>query len=241
MYIQKRLMKFFLQLFIDILILETQHFFISPVVTFNAERSLSKTTETLSMDSIFFIYIVLNCLTCCLRGQIASVSRNHSRLFLPLRLVSAEHISKEFYYAIERSDNSKENLQHKLQHFLENLQKNLTMSTVLSDFGNSDTSAENYIVRMHELSTFFYEASKSFGQFSNDVETFYEITKNSSHALLLKLRQVPTAQPKYVKILLTNYFAEMEFFHMLFSEIVDDALEYTIGTLSAIQKIFFLR
>ncbi|KAH8249818.1 hypothetical protein KR038_002250 [Drosophila bunnanda] len=191
------------------------------------------------MKLFLSIYLILNNLIWSFQGQITSVTSNHPKLSLPFHSISAEHVSKEFYYAIERSDRSKEKLQRKLQHFLENLQKNLTMSTVLSDFGTSNTSAENYSVRMHELLKFFYEASNVFGQFSNDVEKFYETSKNSSHALLLKLRQIPTAQPKYVKVLLTNYFSEMEFFHMMFSEVVNDALEYTIGTLTAIQKIFF--
>ncbi|XP_017029108.1 uncharacterized protein [Drosophila kikkawai] len=191
------------------------------------------------MHSVLLIFIVLNCLLWCFQGQTASVSSNHPRLPMPLHSISAEHISKDFYYAIEKSDRSKDKLQRKLLHFFENLQKNLTMSTVLSDFGKSDTSAENYIVRIHELLKFFYEASNVFEEFSNDVEKFYEASKNSSHALLLKLRQVPTAQPKYVKVLLTNYFAEMEFFNIMFSEIVNDAMEYTVGTLTAIQKIFF--
>ncbi|KAH8241724.1 hypothetical protein KR032_007545 [Drosophila birchii] len=192
------------------------------------------------MNSFNSIYIVfLNYLIWCFQSQIAGVSSNHPRLALPFHSISAEHISKDFYYTIERSDRSKEKLQHKLHHFLEDLQKNLSMSTVFSDFRKSDPSAANYIVRIDKLLIFFYEASNVFGQFSNDVETFYEASKNSSHALLLKLRQIPTAQPKYVKVLLTNYFTEMEFFHMMFSEVINDALEYTIGTLTAIQKIFF--
>ncbi|XP_020809826.1 uncharacterized protein LOC110185387 [Drosophila serrata] len=191
------------------------------------------------MNSFLLKNIVLICLIWCFRGQIASVSSNHPGLSLPFHSISAEHVSKEFYYAIERSDKSKEKLQQKLHNFFENLQKNFSMSTVLSDLRKKETSAENYIVRMQELVTFFYEASDVFGEFSKDVEKFYDISKYSSHALLLKLRQIPTAQPKYVKVLLTNYFSEMEFFHMMFSEVVNDALEYTIGTLTAIQKIFF--
>ncbi|KAH8285928.1 hypothetical protein KR054_007389 [Drosophila jambulina] len=191
------------------------------------------------MNSFLSIHIILICLIWCFRGGIASVSSIHPRLALPFHSISAEHVSKEFYFAIERSDSSKEKLQHKLHHFLEKLQKNFTMSTVLSDFGKGDMSAENYKVRIHELLTFFYEASSFFGEFSNDIESFYEISKNASYTLLLKLRRIPTVQPKHVKVLLTNYFAEMEFFHMIFSEVLNDVLEYTIGTLTAIQKIFF--
>uniref|UniRef100_A0A6P4E6J6 Uncharacterized protein LOC108040572 n=1 Tax=Drosophila rhopaloa TaxID=1041015 RepID=A0A6P4E6J6_DRORH len=156
-----------------------------------------------------------------------------------LQSFKGEYIPKEFFKSIEKSESSKKNLQNKLRHFLEKLQKNLTMSSVLSDPENTTTSAENYILKMQELSTFFYKASYIFEQFAIDSESFYEISKNSSHELLLKLRQVPTAQPTLVKVLLTNYFAEMEFFHVLFSEVIDEALEYTTETLRAIQKLFF--
>ncbi|XP_017010336.2 uncharacterized protein [Drosophila takahashii] len=151
----------------------------------------------------------------------------------------AELIPGDFYKALEKSDGSKRTLQHTLQHFLERLHKNLTMSTVLSDSENNTTSADIYIFRMQELSTFFYKASHTFEQFSTDTEHFFEISKNSSHTLLLRLRQVPTAQPTRVKVFLTNYFSEMEFFHTIFSEIIDEALEYCIETLKAIKKIFF--
>ncbi|KQS44462.1 uncharacterized protein LOC26526262 [Drosophila erecta] len=150
----------------------------------------------------------------------------------------AVQIPKQFYDAIEKSDFSKQSLQNKLEHFLEKLQKNLTLSAVLSNSEDIVTNERNYLYRMQELSTFFYEASSSFEHFSSDIKIFYETSKNASYALLFKLRQVPTGQPSIVKVLLTNYFAEMEFFHVLFSEIIDEAMEYSTESLRSIQKLF---
>eukprot|EP00099_Drosophila_melanogaster_P001201 NP_001036631.1 uncharacterized protein Dmel_CG40298 [Drosophila melanogaster] len=150
----------------------------------------------------------------------------------------AVQVPQQFYDAIEQSDFSKHSLQNKLEHFLEKLQKNLTISAVLSDSEDIVTSERNYVYKMRELSTFFYEASFSFEQFSSDIQTFYETSKNASYALLFKLRQVPTGQPTLVKALLTNYFAEIEFFHVLFSEIIDDAMEYSTKSLKWIQELF---
>ncbi|XP_034665694.1 uncharacterized protein LOC117899639 [Drosophila subobscura] len=154
------------------------------------------------------------------------------------RTIRGEQIPLEFYEAIQSSDNSKIELQNRLHHFLENLQKNLTTSTVFRDFQTSASRSENYVTKMTGLSTFFLDASNSAGIFAQESEKFYDLIKNSSYALLLKLRQVPAAQPTQVKVLLTNYFSEMEFFHIMFSEIVDEALEYTVGTLRAVQRIF---
>ncbi|XP_032575222.1 uncharacterized protein LOC116801205 [Drosophila sechellia] len=151
----------------------------------------------------------------------------------------AVQVPKQFYDAIEKADFSKHSLQNKLEHFLEKLQKNFTISAVLSDSEDIITSERNYVYKIRELSTFFYEASFSFQQFSSDIKTFYETSKNASYALLFKLRQVPTGQPTLVKVLLTNYFAEIEFFHVLFSEIIDEAMEYSTESLKRIQELFF--
>ncbi|KAH8380167.1 hypothetical protein KR009_009298 [Drosophila setifemur] len=192
------------------------------------------------MYSFYLIGIVFNCLL--LTDPTKGANVNGVRQFsMPHAIpqIRGEKIPKEFYDAMEKADGSKQYLQHKLRHFLEHLQKNLTMSTVFSDFENSVNSAEDYVNRMQELSTFFLEASIAFGNFAVESEMFFETTKNSSYALLLKLRQVPKVQPTQAKVLLTNYFAEMEFFHIYFSEVVDEAFEYTRTTLRAIQNIFF--
>ncbi|XP_050746178.1 uncharacterized protein LOC122818539 [Drosophila biarmipes] len=152
--------------------------------------------------------------------------------------VRAELIPDHFYKAIEKSDSSKQNLQITLQHFLERIHKNLTVTTLFSDSENNVTSVENIILRLQELSTFFYKSSISTKSFSTDSFLFFEMSKNSSRELLLRLRQIPTAQPSLVKIYLTNYFAEMEFFHTILSEIIDEAMEYSLETLRAIEKIF---
>jgi len=41
-----------------------------------------------------------------------------------------------------------------------------------------------------------------------------------------------------VKMDLTNYFAEMEYFHVMLSEIVDEALEHIVETVQALQRTF---
>ncbi|XP_068156461.1 uncharacterized protein [Drosophila tropicalis] len=157
---------------------------------------------------------------------------------VPPMPLGGDYVPMKFYDSLRTSDSSKEELQNKLRNFLENLQKNLTTSTLLSGLDTSISSTQNHFLKLQELSTFFHDASETAGSFARDSETFYEVTKNSSYALLLKLRQVPMAQPTEIKILLTNYFAEMEFFHIMFSEIMDEALEYTQYVLRAIQKVF---
>ncbi|KAH8344905.1 hypothetical protein KR067_010601 [Drosophila pandora] len=152
---------------------------------------------------------------------------------------NGEQIPKEFYLSIENSNEFKLNLQRKLLHFLENIQKNLTISTVFGSFQNDFPNADKYIHRLQELSMFFYEASYSVEKFAIESEKFFEIIKITSNSLLLKLRQVPKAQPTHVKLLLTNYFSEMEFFHIFFSEVIDEALEYTTTILQTIQKLFY--
>ncbi|KAH8250846.1 hypothetical protein KR026_000500 [Drosophila bipectinata] len=162
-------------------------------------------------------------------------SNNHHKLSTS----TGEQIPKEFYFSMDNSNTFKLNLQRKLLHFLENIQRNLTISTVFSTFQNDTPNAAKYMHRLQELSMFFYEASQSVENFSIESEKFFEIIKVTSNLLLLKLRQVPKAQPTHVKLLLTNYFSEMEFFHILLSEVVDEALEYTTTILQTIKKLFF--
>ncbi|XP_017062227.2 uncharacterized protein LOC108102086 [Drosophila ficusphila] len=193
------------------------------------------------MNCLWLIVTYLSCLLLTIHAQQLNVNdiQHLAKSQKLLHLYKGEHIPNQFYKAIEKSDSSKLNLQSKLRNFMENLQKNLTMSAVLTAFENTSHNADDYIIRMQELSTFFFKVSYAIEQFAIDGEAFYETSKNSSHALLLKLRQVPTAQPTLVKVLLTNYFAEMEFFHVLFSEILNEALEYSSETLKDIQNIFY--
>ncbi|KRK05692.1 uncharacterized protein LOC120322286 [Drosophila yakuba] len=189
------------------------------------------------MNWCSFIVTLINGIVCSIqvRQLNGTEIKNVGRTWDSFNAVQAP---KQFYDAIEKSDFSKQSLQNKLEHFLEKLQKNLTVSTVLSNTEDIVTSEREYVYRMQELSTFFYEASFSLEQFSSDINIFYETSKNSSYTLLLKLRQVPTGQPSKVKVLLTNYFAEIEFFHVLFSEIIDEAMEYGTKFLRSIQKLF---
>ncbi|XP_017067703.2 uncharacterized protein LOC108105569 [Drosophila eugracilis] len=187
-----------------------------------------------------FFATFLNWLICTIQAQqLNFIEIQHlAKTQRFLHYSRAQQIPYEFYKTIEKSDGSKQNLQHKLSHFLEKLQKNLTLSAVLSDSENTLTGAANYILRLKELSFFFFDASDTFKQFSTDSKIFYEISKNTSYELLLKLRQVPTAQPTVVKVWLTNYFAEMEYFQVFFSEIIDEAMDFSTETLKAIQQIF---
>lgn len=188
--------------------------------------------------------MIFNCITLLLLQRLVWTvqapgaivnSINHHKLSSS----NGEQIPKEFYLSIENSNEFKLNLQRKLLHFLENIQKNLTISSMFSSFQNDTPNAAEYIHRIQELSMFFYDASHSVEKFSIESEKFFEIIKITSNSLLLKLRQVPKAQPTHVKLLLTNYFSEMEFFHILFSEVVDEALEYTTTILQTIQKLFY--
>ncbi|KAH8294792.1 hypothetical protein KR018_002859 [Drosophila ironensis] len=147
-------------------------------------------------------------------------------------------IPNEMYFAIEKADNSKLSLQNKFHYFLESLQKNLSMSTVFSDFVNSSAQAANCRNKIHELYLYFYETAHLLENFAIESEKLFDIFKNESYLFLLKLRQVPKDQPTRVKNLLTNYFSEMEFFHVLFSEVIDEALEYTTTTLKATQQLY---
>lgn len=144
----------------------------------------------------------------------------------------------EFFKAMRSADMSKEVLQNQLRNFLENLQKNLTTSAVLNNEDNNHQNAQNQISKLRELLDYFYITADVANKFSHESEIYYEVTKNSSYTLLLQLRQIPSTQPKLVKLLLTNYFAEMEFFHVMFTEIIDEVLEYTQKTLLAIRNTF---
>ncbi|XP_032597726.1 uncharacterized protein LOC116806047 [Drosophila grimshawi] len=149
-----------------------------------------------------------------------------------------EYIPITFFNAIRLAEDSKQSLQNQLRNFRENLQKNLTTSTMLSILDDNYQNTEHQIIKLHDLSAFFDTAADIARIFAHDSEMFYEVAKNSSYTLLLQLRQMPTTQLTLVKLLLTNYFEEMEFFHIMFSEIIDEALEYTQNTLLAIQKTF---
>ncbi|KAH8359867.1 hypothetical protein KR093_009252 [Drosophila rubida] len=152
--------------------------------------------------------------------------------------IRGEYIPLEFFNVMNSADLSKQDLQNLLRNFLENLQKNLTTSAILNVIDYNHQSNRNQIRKLWELSDFFYLSADVANAFAHDSQMYYEVTKNSSYKLLLHLRQIPSAQPTLVKMLLTNYFAEMEFFHIMFSEIIDEVLEYTQNTLLSIQNTF---
>ncbi|KAH8417411.1 hypothetical protein KR222_010691 [Zaprionus bogoriensis] len=161
-----------------------------------------------------------------------------SRSSMSPHSIKGEYIPLEFYNSMRSADTSKQALQNKLRNFLENLQRNLTTSTVLSILDDKYKNTPNRIKKFHELSDFFHTAAEAAKIFAHDAEQHFEAAKSSSYTLLLQLRLIPSTQPKMVKLSLTNYFSEMEFFHILFSEIIDEVLEYTQSTLFAIRNVF---
>ncbi|XP_017874727.1 PREDICTED: uncharacterized protein LOC108621750 [Drosophila arizonae] len=152
--------------------------------------------------------------------------------------IKGDYIPMQFYEAMRSAEDSKQAFQNQLRNFKEHLQRNLTMSNVLSLGHENQLNTQHQRTKLHELSEFFYAAADAARIFARDSETSYEVAKNSSYTLLLQLRQIPSTQPIPVKMHLTNYFAEMEFFHIMFSEIIDEALEYTQNILLATQKTF---
>ncbi|KAI8114746.1 hypothetical protein FF38_04441 [Lucilia cuprina] len=179
-------------------------------------------------------------------GDINSSSAIRPTILLgaPAHVISGEHISLDFYAAVELSDGAKNDLQELLYNFLENLQRNLSTSSILNTVVAKpiDIEINRYqLGKLNDLADFFQHSSNTAGQFAQKAEHFFETSKNESHSLLLKLRQLPSAQrflPTAVKMRLTDYFAEMEFFHVMFSEIIDEALEYIVDTLRSIQRTF---
>ncbi|XP_017849079.1 uncharacterized protein LOC108604225 [Drosophila busckii] len=154
------------------------------------------------------------------------------------RSTSSEYIPSDFYNAMRLADQSKQSLHNQLRSFLENLQKNLTTSKVLGDVDGNYKSTLSQMKKLYELPEFFYATADIANALARDSEQYFEVSKNCSSTLLLKLRQIPSSLPTSVKLLLTNYFEEMEFFHITFSEILDEALEYTQNAFIATQKAF---
>ncbi|XP_037955580.1 uncharacterized protein LOC119685387 [Teleopsis dalmanni] len=150
-------------------------------------------------------------------------------------------ISPNFYAAIQQSELAKQNMQELLQNFLENLQRNFTKSSPLLLSNAENMNKYQQLDKLHGLSEFFNLASISANDFSLKSKTFIELSKNESNELLLKLRRLPSTEkilPGHIKSSLTNYFTEMEFFHVMFSEIMDECLEYIIDTLRVTQLAF---
>lgn len=170
--------------------------------------------------------------------------RPPTRLGAPAHVISGEHISLDFYAAIEMGDGAKNDLQSLLHNFFENLQRNLSTSSILNTVVTKpiDIQMNRYqLGKLNDLADYFQHSSETAGRFAQKAEHFFETSKNESFSLLLKLRQVPSAQrflPTAIKMQLTDYFAEMEFFHVMFSEIIDEALEYIVDTLLSIQRTF---
>lgn len=174
----------------------------------------------------------------------SSSIRSPIRLGAPAHVISGEHISLHFYAVVEKGDRAKNDLQFLLHNFLENLQRNLSTSPILNTVivRATDVDINRFqLEKLNDLADYFQHSSETAGKFAHEAELFFEVSKNESHSLLLKLRQVPSAQrylPTAIKMRLTDYFAEMEFFHIMFSEIIDEALEFIVDTLRSIQSTF---
>uniref|UniRef100_A0A1I8P270 Uncharacterized protein n=1 Tax=Stomoxys calcitrans TaxID=35570 RepID=A0A1I8P270_STOCA len=165
------------------------------------------------------------------------------RLGAPAHLVNGDHISQKFFAAVENGERHKAILQSTLQNFVENLQRNLSTSNIRNTAANEieEDSEKIKVRRLYDLADYFEYSSEMANSFAMAAENFFEVTKKESIALLQKLRQIPSAQrylPTDVKMHLTDYFAEMEYFHVMFSEIVDESLEYFGNTLRSIQSVF---
>ncbi|KAM7360713.1 uncharacterized protein ACRADG_007167 [Cochliomyia hominivorax] len=191
------------------------------------------------------IFLLIVTITQISSENISSFSlRPPIRLGAPSQVISGEHVSLNFYSALELGEEAKNDLQSLLHNFFENLQRNLSTSSILNSVVTKpvDVEMNRYkLDKLYDLADYFQYSSETAGQFAKKSEHFFENSKNESHLLLLKLRQVPSAQrflSNAVKMQLTDYFAEMEFFHVMFSEIIDVALEYIVDTLRSIERTF---
>ncbi|XP_017488270.1 PREDICTED: uncharacterized protein LOC108376563 [Rhagoletis zephyria] len=151
-----------------------------------------------------------------------------------------ENISFLFYKSAFDADKAKSNLQGTLRSFLENLQKNLTTSAILKTL-NREVNLDRSQEKKHKLNDhleFFRTLSHFLKEFSVKAEYFLQTSKNESITFLSKLRRVPTSQQvltRRIKLQLTTYFAEMEFFNVLFFGIIDEGIDYIINALRTMQ------
>lgn len=190
--------------------------------------------------------IIITMLFLCVfqgNGQKISSLRPPMGLGAPSHLVNGNHISLNFHKVIDNADQKKTILQSVLQNFVENVQKNLSTSSVLHLMGSSIgiENEKSKVIRLYDLADYFEYSSGMADDYASATENFFEVAKNESNSLLQKLRQVPSAQrylPTSVKMHLTDYFAEMEHLNVMFSEVIDEALEYIVDTLRSVQSIF---
>ncbi|XP_054090333.1 uncharacterized protein LOC105215762 [Zeugodacus cucurbitae] len=157
--------------------------------------------------------------------------------------VPDEKISNLFYKSGQHAENAKIMLQNTLRNFLENLQKNLTTSVILKTLDDklSLERSQQKWQKLNDHMDFYRTASHHIKEFADESENFLQISKNESATFLMKLRRVPTGQrmlPPYVKLQLTNYFDEMEFFNVVFFEIIDEGMEYIDNALHIIRTTF---
>uniref|UniRef100_A0A1A9UN46 Uncharacterized protein n=1 Tax=Glossina austeni TaxID=7395 RepID=A0A1A9UN46_GLOAU len=154
-----------------------------------------------------------------------------------------KYTSERYYVALEDTDHVKRGFQALLRSFLENLQKNLSTSTLLNVAANTTDviEIENRHHKLTDLSSFFQYSSEQAALLADKIELCFEITKNESESYLRKweeIRWTPPSISTEVKALVDEYFIEMQSFHTIFSEIIDDFLEYIAHVLRSVRDIF---
>ncbi|XP_054738932.1 uncharacterized protein LOC129244985 [Anastrepha obliqua] len=190
---------------------------------------------------LVFIITILEIFQTSTSSKIRQYSTGRSLYFAgDLNKDHVENISFLFYKSAYDADISKIKLQSTLRNFLENLQKNLTISSILK-IGRSEVNLERSQQKLNDHMEFFRTASHFVEEFSLKTEHFLQVSKNESASFLLKLRRVPTGHrilPPHIKLQFTTYFAEMEFFNVLFFEVINEGMEYIINALQIIRTTF---
>ncbi|XP_067638179.1 uncharacterized protein [Eurosta solidaginis] len=161
----------------------------------------------------------------------------------PKGLVPDENISFLFLKSASDAESAKSKLQSTFQSFLENLQQNFSSSAILQLPGNSTEKSHQKRQKIKNHIAFFEIASVYLMEFAFASEHFLQVTKNESIEILFKLRRYVKKAckkriPTRIKSLLTTFFADMDIFNVMFSETVDEGLEYIVQTLQIIQTAF---
>lgn len=195
-----------------------------------------------SLIAIFIFIIAISQVTRCKNSNHYTLqegeylSGNNNKIF-------DAKISNIYYKSGQDAEIVKIKLQNTLRNFIENLQKNLTTSIILKTLDNklSLERSQQKWQKLNDHMEFYRTASHHLKEFAFKSEIFLQISKNESVTFLMKLRRVPTGQQMllpHVKLQLTNYFAEMEFFNVVFFEIIDEGMEYINNALYIIRTTF---
>ncbi|KAL9890897.1 uncharacterized protein ACN427_009696 [Glossina fuscipes fuscipes] len=187
--------------------------------------------KTYSKKLIFFLLLFVS--------YFSHLNRNHTACGYS----QYKHTSERYYIGLEDTDRVKRGFQALLRSFLENLQKNLSTSILLNVAVNTTDviEIENRHHKLTDLSSFFQYSSEQAALLADKIESCFEITKNESESYLRKWEEIRSSQPSIsaeVKALIDEYLIEMQSFHTIFSEIIDDFLEYIAHVLRSVRDIF---